>query len=116
MKKRNLAGKPGRPPYDVHEQVYAYVSGGIAAGKTLTEAARKGLVVCDHAGKVLRQFKGKHLESAYRQSERDRIVPWLYQDPGYTHAWPTFMGRPLPVPLGAAVPSERRQGRPKRDS
>ena len=110
-------GKPGRPRHDVSEHVFAWVSLGLTGGNTLTRAALPGLKIYANADdeKPVRRLKGKHLEAAFRASERDRIVPWLRPSPGYMHARPTFMGRPLPIPFGAATPSERKPGQRKKN-
>lgn len=105
------SSKPGRPSYDVSDQVFAYVSSKETEARSLTHACRDGLVVCDGRGKIVRQMKGNHLKAEFRPSERDRIVPWERPTTGYAHAWPTFMGRPLPKPLGAATPQARKAGR-----
>ena len=110
-------GKPGRPVHDVYDFVFAWISHGLADGKTVTQAALSGLTVFANAddAKPVRRLKGKHLEAAFRATEHDRVVPWLRETPGITHAWPIFMGRPLPMPFGAATPSERTPGRPKKN-
>jgi hypothetical protein len=111
----NKQGKPGRPAHDVSEPVFAWVSVQLTVRATVSEVARAGLEIYASADDVepVRKLKDKYLEAAYRASERDRIVPWLRPAAGCTHAWPTFMGRALPVPFGAAVPSERKPGRRK---
>ena len=113
----NMPGQPGRPAFDVADFIFARVSVKLATGMTLAEVAREGMAFYDHNGpepKVVRRLKDKHLQAAYRASERDRIVPWLRPDERCTHSWPIFMGRPLPSPIGAASPSERKAGRPKK--
>ena len=105
--------KPGRPRCDVSEQVYAYVASKETEARSLTQACRDGLIVYDGRGKIVRQMKGNHLEADFRASERDRVAPWERPTIGYTHAWPTFMGRPLPRPFGAATPPARKPGRKK---
>lgn len=115
--KSNGRGQPGRPAFDVAGFMFAHVSARLATGMTLAEVARERMVFYDHNGpepKVVRHLKDKHLQAAYRASERDRIVPWLRADERCTHSWPIFMGRPLPSPIGAASPSEREAGRPKK--
>lgn len=75
------------------------------------------MIVYDNSSgdiKVVRRLKGKHLEAAYRVSERARIVPWLRQTTGYKDGPPTFMGFLLLVPPGSAMPSDRKRGRPKK--
>ena len=109
-----IRAKPGRPPCDVSEQVFAYVSNKLAKEKSLSAVARNGLTVCDGTRKVVRKMRGNHLEAIFREAERARVVPWERPTEGFTHAHPTFMGRPLPTPIGAAVPSERKPGRPKK--
>ena len=83
----------------------------------MAEVARRGLAIYDNvsAEKPVRRLKGKYLEACFRASERDRIVPWLRPYSGCVHAWPIFIGRLLPVPFGAAMPSERKRGRPKKN-
>ena len=113
MKIGDRRRKAGRPPCDVSDFVHAHVTAGLERGATLTEATRTGVVIYDRGdGKILRQMKGKDLQAKYRDGERDRISPWLRPTVGYTHAWPVFMGRQLPVAYGAAALSEREAGRP----
>ena len=108
------SSKPGRPPCDVSEQVYAYVASKETNAKSLTHACRDGLVVYDGRANVRRNMKGNHLKAIFRSSERDRVVPWKRPTSGYTHEWPSFMGRPLPRPFGAATPPARQPGRKKK--
>lgn len=114
MKIDKKRGKPGRPAHDVSEAVFASVSVRLTGGATVSEAARAGLEIYVNADDAIpvRKLKDKYLEVAFRAGERDRIVPWLRPTAGLTHAWPTFMERPLPLPIGAATPSERKPGRP----
>lgn len=114
MSDSKLNAKPGRPPCDVSEQVFAYVAIKEKEGMSLSRACRDGLVVLDSKGKVLRAMRGNHLEAIFRHAERERKVPWERPTSGYSHAVPTFMLRPLPTPIGAATSSERVRGRPKK--
>lgn len=86
----------------------------LATGKSLSAAGRKGLVVCDGRGKIVRKMNGNYYKAIFREAERARVVPWERPTDGCTHAHPIFMGRPLPTPIGATVPSERKPGRPKK--
>lgn len=116
MAKDKKRGKPGRPRHDVSEYVYASVSVRLESGASVSEAARGGLQIYANAKapKPVRKLKDKHLEVAFRAAERDRVVPWLRPTEQCTHSVPTFMGRPLPIPIVAASPSERKAGRPKK--
>ena len=95
------------------DQVHAYVANKETEARSLTHACVDGLVVYDGRGKLIRQMKDNYLKAEFRRSEHDRIVPWERPTVGYTHAWPTFMGRALPRPIGAATPPMRKSGRPK---
>jgi len=106
----------GRPPHDVSDHLYPYVSSELAKGRSLSDIARDGLVVfCDAAGKTVRRMKNDYLEQNFRDAEKARTLLWERPDEQYKHAWPTFMGRPLPVPFGAARPSTRQRGRPAKN-
>lgn len=107
------SSKPGRPSYDAADQVFAYVRSKETESVSLSQACKGQLVVYNAGRKVARKLKGNHLEAVFRRSEHDRIVPWERPTIGYTHAWPTFMGRPLPRPFGAATPPARKAGRKK---
>ena len=113
MTKRTSKSKPGRPPCDVSEQVIAFVVSERAKGKTLTAIGRAGLTVYDAQENIRRKMKGKHLEANFRQAMEDRQMPWE-RDCAYKLSQPTFMGRPLPIPIGIAQPP-RKAGRPKKN-
>ena len=115
MDNANRRKRRGPLPQDVAEQVYAYVSTEPAKGRTLSEICRHGLIVYDHGGNIVRRLKGKYLEAAYRRAERRNMAPWLRVATGYRHGVPMFMDRALPVPIGAAIPSVRKRGRPKKN-
>lgn len=119
MKYTKCRHKAGRPPRDVSAEVRAYVSTELGRGRTLAEIARQGLVVICDLGcgpNSIRRLKGKHLEAAYRLAEKLHMVPWLRPTVGYRHGVPMFMGRLLPIPIGAALPSVRKPGRPKKNA
>lgn len=108
----NSQSKPGRPPHDVSDYLYFHVSTELANGRSLADIARYGAFFCQTSGKVVRRLKNDYLEQSYRAGEQGRTLPWERPDKEFKHAWPTFMGRPLPVPFGAATPSTRQRGRP----
>ena len=112
----HIAGRPGRPRKDVSELIHAFFSVLLKDGAAVSDVASEGLKIYVNAKdpKPVRKLKDKHLEAAFRASEHERVVPWLRPTKQFTHSWPTFMGRPLPVPIGAAMPSERKPGRRKK--
>lgn len=113
MTKRTLKSKPGRPPCDISEQVIAFGVSELAKGKTLSSIGRAGLKVYDAQENIRRKMKGKHLEANFRRAMEDRQMPWE-RACACKLSQPTFMGRPLPIPIGIAQ-APRKAGRPKKN-
>ena len=113
MTNATRSSKPGRPPCDLSEQSIAFVVSELAKGRTLSAIAREGLTVYDWQQNILRRMKGKHLEAIFRQAMKDRLMPWERAS-AHKLTQPTFMGRPLPIPIGIAQP-QRKAGRPKKN-
>lgn len=107
----------GRPPTDVSSQIAAHFRAEQDKGRTVSEIAGEGLDIYEIDARSLRpkrirKMRGKHLEAEFRKIEHGYMPVWL--QPDYRGGEVTFLGQPLPVPLGVAALGGRRRGRPKK--
>lgn len=107
----------GRQSVDIRAHLYAHVRSLLDRGATLSESSRLGFEVYgyDENGQLIRKrhLKGRHLQAEFRACEKELTPPGMRADRPSGLGEMRFMGSKQRCPIGAAVPSERKRGRPK---
>ncbi len=117
MTYRVQRAKRGRPEFDITAHLYAHMKSLLDQGLNLSESARLGFEVYgyDENSQLVRKrhLKGRHLQAEFRACEKELTPPVMRADRPAGLGEMRFMGSKQRCPIGAAVPSERKRGRPK---
>ena len=109
---------PGRPlSINVDLELYGYVRGELAKGRTLSNISEGGFAVYSQVAPgefvLLRRIKGQHLEAMYRAIEERNRPPFAKRVCGQLHGTPVFSDGMASLEVIGTVPPLRRPGRPK---
>ncbi|MEG3153310.1 hypothetical protein [Sphingomonas sp. RB1R13] len=115
---------PGRPQsINMDIELYGYVRGELANGRTLSDIAKGGFAVYSHVSSVsrgkfvlLRDIKDQYFEAMYRAIEERLRPPFAKRVGGRFHSTPVLSDGMLSLEASRSVSTPRQPGRPNKKS